>query len=299
MQTVLIVGGTGTFGFKIVRAMTYRPEAKIRVLVQPDSIAESDRANLRWLASRGVEIFEGDLKDPCSLNTAVKGAHAVISAVKGGPQVMLDGQKNLLDVSVAHHVSRFIPSDYTLDYSRLDPADHGELALKARFASILKSESIEHTFLFNGIFMEDLFSASMGIFDFRSRAVRYWGDGETRMDVTRSDDAAEYVAEAVFDPHAANMRLNLVGDTVTLNEIIARFDEATEYRFERHCRGTIDALKAALADRRRQIQLDPEYIALQCQWVLFSGTAKLGDLDNQRYKNVYPTILLDYISIEL
>ena len=299
MRTILIVGGTGAFGFKIARAMTYRPEAKVRVLVQPDSITEQDRARLRWLASRGVGIFEGDLDDPRSLDAAVRGADAVISAVKGGPQVMLDGQRNLLDVSVAHQVSRFLPSDYTLDYSRLDPGDHVELAWKARFAAILKSASIEHTFIFNGIFMEDLFSASMDIFDFQSQAVRYWGDGQTRLDVTRSDDAAEYVAEAVFDPHAANTSLNLVGDIVTLNEIIARFDEATEYRFKRHCRGTMDELRAALAERRRQRERDAEYTTLQDQWVLFSGIAKLGDLDNERYGNVYPTILLDYVSIEL
>ena len=45
----------------------------------------------------------------------------------------------------------------------------------------------------------------------------------------------------------ANTRLNRVGDVVTLNEIVARFDAATEYRFERRCRGTLKDLDATPA----------------------------------------------------
>ena len=299
MRTVLIAGGSGKFGFKIARALSYRSDAKVRVLVQSGSISDADIENLRWLSDRDIAIFEGDLNDASSLNPAVEGVDAVISAVKGGARTMVDGQKNLLDVSLANQVSRFIPSDYTLDYSRLEPADHAELALKAEFANILKRESIEHTFIFNGTFMEDLFSPSTGIFDFGSQSVHYWGDGETRLDVTQSEDAAEYVAEAVFDPGAANTRLNLVGDIVTLNEIISRFDEVTEYRLNRRCKGTTDTLKAVISDKERKAELDTEYTALQYQWALFSGAARLGDTDNERYRNVYPTIMLDYIALEL
>lgn len=299
MPTVLIAGGTGKFGFQIARAISYRPDAKVRVLVQPGSISDTDTENLRLLSDRGIGIFEGDLNDANSLYPALKGVNAVISAVKGGARTMVQGQKNLLDVSLTNHVSRFIPSDFTLDYFRLEPEDHAELALKAEFANILKGESIEHTFIFNGIFMEDLFSPSMGIFDFESQSVYYWGTGDALLDVTSSEDAAEYVAEAVFDPCAADTRLNLVGDIVTLDEIISRFDEVTEYRLSRLCKGTTDTLKTAISAKVNQSEFDAEYTALQYQWILFSEAAKLGDMHNERYKNVYPTIMLDYIAMEL
>lgn len=297
MRTVLVAGGAGRLGFKIARALTYRPDVKVRVLVQPGLGANLEP--LQRLSGRGVGIFEGDLHDARSLDAAVEGAQVVVSAVNGGARTMTDGQKNLLDVSVAHRVSRFIPSDYTLDYTRLEPADHDRLAWKAEFAEVLRRASIEHTFLFNGIFMEDLISPEMGIFDFEAQTVRYWGDGEAPLDVTHSDDAAEYVAEAVLDPAAADASLNLAGDVVTLNETVARFDEMTEYRFGRLRRGGTEELRAVLSEPGAQLGSDAERAALQSQWVLFSGAARLGEPDNGRYANVYPTIMLDYISVEL
>ena len=47
-RTALLAGGTGKFGFRIARVMTYRPGLKVRVLVQPDSVSDTDVANLRW-----------------------------------------------------------------------------------------------------------------------------------------------------------------------------------------------------------------------------------------------------------
>lgn len=299
MRTALVVSGAGNFGFKVASALTYRSDVKVRIFLQPNSASEINMRRLRWLSNKDVEIIEGNLNDTNSLNTATKDVDAVISTVKGGPEIIIEGQNKLLEVSVENNVTRFIPSDYSLDYTKLKPTDHNELALKAKFAKILTSTSIEYTFILNGVFMEEFFSSSMNIFNFESETVQYWGDGYTHLDLTRSDDAAEYIAEAVFDPYAANKRLNLVSDIVTLNEVITRFNEATEYKFDRFKQGSIDDLKAVIFGKQKNAEFDAEYTILQDQWALFSGAAKLGEPDNARYRNVYPTIMLDYISIEL
>jgi hypothetical protein len=53
------------------------------------------------------------LKDIESLRPAVKGVDTIVSCVQGGPDVIVEGQTNLLKVAVEAGVKRFYPSDYS------------------------------------------------------------------------------------------------------------------------------------------------------------------------------------------
>jgi dihydroflavonol-4-reductase len=68
-MTSLVTGATGFVGSAVVRALLDAGEVP-RVLVRP----ESDRRNLEGL---GVELAEGDLRDPASLARACRGCQAL------------------------------------------------------------------------------------------------------------------------------------------------------------------------------------------------------------------------------
>jgi uncharacterized protein YbjT (DUF2867 family) len=71
---VLVVGGTGMLGGKVVTALL-SPGKQVRALVRPASDAARVEA--------GVEIVRGDMMDPASLVPAMEGADAVVTTAAG------------------------------------------------------------------------------------------------------------------------------------------------------------------------------------------------------------------------
>jgi uncharacterized protein YbjT (DUF2867 family) len=74
-QPVLVVGGTGHVGHKVIAALVSRG-TPVRALVRPGSDAGA-------IEGAGVTIVRGDMLDPASLDTAFKGVDAVISCAAG------------------------------------------------------------------------------------------------------------------------------------------------------------------------------------------------------------------------
>ena len=85
-QTVLLAGATGMLGNRIARYLLDQPRARLRLLVRT-----SKREALDPLLARGAELVEGDLADRISLDRATRGVDVIVSAVQGGPEVIVDG----------------------------------------------------------------------------------------------------------------------------------------------------------------------------------------------------------------
>src|SRR4051812_18984910 len=68
-KTNLVTGATGQLGSHIVEQLRLAGET-VRVLVRPGR-------DLTFLQSQGVEILEGDLRDPATIGNAIKGATIV------------------------------------------------------------------------------------------------------------------------------------------------------------------------------------------------------------------------------
>jgi uncharacterized protein YbjT (DUF2867 family) len=95
---ILVAGGTGRLGRRVVTRLTTRGE-QVRVLSR-------DALHASSLAASGAELFEGDVRDPTSVARAVAGAKVVISAVQGfagrgvtPASVDRDGNQHLIDAA--------------------------------------------------------------------------------------------------------------------------------------------------------------------------------------------------------
>ena len=103
---VLVTGGTGFVGPRIVHALRAR-ELAVRALVR-------DPAQAAQLASWGVELHRGDVTDAGSVAEALDGCtHVVhlVAIIKGRPEafkrVMVDATDSLVAASKAAGVERF------------------------------------------------------------------------------------------------------------------------------------------------------------------------------------------------
>ncbi|OGX87845.1 hypothetical protein BEN48_11010 [Hymenobacter glacialis] len=105
----MLAGATGDLGFRIAQALLRRG-AVVRALVRPGN-TRPEVAKLREL---GAEVVEVDLNSVTALTQACSDAACVVSALSGLRDVIVDGQKRLLDAAVAAGVPRFIPSDYSI-----------------------------------------------------------------------------------------------------------------------------------------------------------------------------------------
>ena len=105
----LVTGGTGLLGSHIVEQLRLRGRA-VRALVRKG-------ADTGWLRTQGVELVEGDVTDPASLDRACQGIqciyHAAARVGDWGPwedfvRITIDGTRNLFDAAERAGVPRFI-----------------------------------------------------------------------------------------------------------------------------------------------------------------------------------------------
>jgi uncharacterized protein YbjT (DUF2867 family) len=106
-EPVLVVGGTGYLGAKVVDELLARGKT-VRTLVRPSSDADQ-------LEAKGVEIARGDMLDLDSLVTAMTGVDAVISTAAGytrrdkqAEEIDTVGNANLAVAAAQVGVRRFV-----------------------------------------------------------------------------------------------------------------------------------------------------------------------------------------------
>lgn len=105
----LVTGATGLLGSHIVEQLHRRGQS-VRALVRPAS-------NRSWLLTQDVELAEGDVTDPASLERACRDCdvvyHAAAKVGDWGPwkefqRVTIDGTRNVVNAAVAAGVRRLV-----------------------------------------------------------------------------------------------------------------------------------------------------------------------------------------------
>jgi len=181
---IVLAGATGDLGGRIAAALGRRRVA-FRVLTRPGRPA----ALLPGLAAVGATVVEVDYDDATALRNACDGASCVVSALNGLEPVMLGMQGKLLDAAVAAGVPRFIPSDYSLDFTKTRPGENRNLDLRRRFMERIDGLPIKATSVLNGAFA-DLLAGAAPIVLSEQRKILYWGSADQPLDFTNKDDVA-------------------------------------------------------------------------------------------------------------
>jgi uncharacterized protein YbjT (DUF2867 family) len=222
---ILVTGGTGFVGPKIVRALRDR-DLPVRSLVrrQGERIAAT-------LAAWGSELVQGDMSDAESLRRAVDGAEVVVHlvAIRQGRdedfrKIMEQGTRDLVAAAKEAGVRRFVLMSAlgtSAETKDLVPYYHAKWEME----QTVQGSGIEHV-VFRPSFV---FSGEGGILPTFKKLARIApvtpiiGSGEQQIQPIWLDDVAAYFAAGVDKPGAANRAFELGGpDAVTWNEFWRR-----------------------------------------------------------------------------
>jgi nucleoside-diphosphate-sugar epimerase len=291
--TIVVAGATGNLGGRIVKALLERG-ASVRALVRP-GVA---RDKLERLQRLGVTIANVDFSSASKVALACSAAACVVSAVAGLRDVIVETQTGLLDAAVKAGVPRFIPSDFSIDFTKFPPGENRNLDLRREFHKRLDKASIRATTIFNGAFT-DMLTGQMPLILFKLKRVLYWGDADQRMDFTTIDNSAAFTASAALDPSTPRF-LRIAGDQLSARELTVVVSEVTGEKFRLFRAGGLGMLgtliKVARTFAPGEKELYPAWQGMQYMRNIFDGRAKLEPLDNDRYPGIHWTTVRDVLS---
>ena len=199
-STIVVAGATGNLGGRIARALLERG-ASVRALVRHGT----PRDKVERLEEMGATIASVDLSSASQVTPACSGAACVVSALAGLRDVIVETQTVLLEAAIEAHVPRFIPSDYSIDFTKFPAGENRNLDLRREFHKRLDKTSIRATTIFNGAFA-DMLTGQIPLILFKRKRVLYWGDADQRMDFTTMDDTAAFTASAALEIGRASCR---------------------------------------------------------------------------------------------
>jgi uncharacterized protein YbjT (DUF2867 family) len=222
----LVIGATGLLGQEICRRLT-EAGCQVRALVR----RTSDQAKCAGLERLGIELVEGDLKDPASLARACAGMQAVISTASSTFSRQTDdsiesvdkqGQLSLVDAARRAGVDQFVLVSF-----RDNPNIQYPLTVAKRVVErALKSSGMAFTILQASYFMEIWLTPALG-FDAPNRKVRLYGDGNHPISWVSYRDVARAAAAAISEPAARNIIVELGGpQALSQREVVRMFEAA-------------------------------------------------------------------------
>ena len=225
----MVAGVTGWLGHQVAGFLLDSGTAEVRAMARPVT-DEAKKKRLETLRARGMQTVDGDLSDPTACAAACEGIDVVISAVQGGPDVIIQGQRTLLAAAEAAGVKRMIPSDFSVDISRLDYDDNYNLGLRKTFDDAFVTSRVAQTSVYCGGFLDVVLSPRFPTVDWEKGLVRFWGEGNQPIDSTAISDVAKYTAAAALDGGMTGRALRIAGNVLTGRELCRALQAA--YRQE-------------------------------------------------------------------
>ena len=287
---VALAGASGDLGARIARALVARG-SDVSALIRPDT-PSVDRARLGMM---GVRLVDVDPHDEAAIAAACTGVACVVSALNGVREVMIDRQGVLLKGAIRAGVPRFIPSDYSADFTKTRPGDNRNFDLRREFMGVVDRAPIKASSILNGAFM-DMLGAEMPIIQPRIGRVLYWHDADQPLDFTTKDNVAAYVAAVATDDTSPRI-LRIAGDVVSVRDIARIMSEVTGEHYRPLWAGSIGMLGAMITVSKiiapGSNAAFPPWQGMQYMRDQFSGRGKLQTLDSGRYPDLKWTTIAE------
>ena len=209
-------------------------------------------------------------------------------------------RRRSLEGAVKAGVPRFIPSDFSLDFTNLAPGKNRNLDLRREFHTILDAAPIRATTVFNGAFME-LLTTDMPLILYRFRRILHWGASSVKMDLTTMDNAAEFTARAALDDDTPRY-LRIAGDRVSAIDVRDIMTGITKENFKLFRPGGIGLLNVIIKIAKLfsfdKKALYPAWQGMQYMRDMMEGRAELVALDNDRYAQINWTSVEKFLKTE-
>ncbi|XP_061343059.1 isoflavone reductase homolog [Gastrolobium bilobum] len=232
---VLVVGGTGYVGRRIVKASLEQGHETF-VLKRPEIGLDIEKVQiLLSFKKQGAHLVEASISDHQSLVDAVKLVDVVICTMSGvhfRSHNILTQLKLVEAIKDAGNVKRFLPSEFGMDPALMGHAlEPGRVTFDEKMIvrKAIEDASIPFTYIsancFAGYFAGNL--SQMGTLLPPSHKVLLYGDANVKVVYMDEDDVATYTIKTIDDPRTLNKTVYLrpPENILTQRELIEKWEK--------------------------------------------------------------------------
>jgi NAD(P)-dependent dehydrogenase (short-subunit alcohol dehydrogenase family) len=282
-KTILVAGATGNLGEKICRELI-KKGAGVKAIVRESSSEEKVNA----LKEIGVTVITVDMGNEQELIEACKGVTCVISVLTGLHDVIVGVQSVLLKAAIDAGVPRFIPSDFSTDFTLMPAGENRNFDLRKEFQLQLDRSSIKATSIFNGCF-SDILRYNTPLFNVPEKTVVYYDEkADWKMDCTTMDNTATFTAAAALDDDAPRF-LRIASFSLSPNDLVALSEQHKGEKFKLQHFGSMEGFSAynkmqRAAHPEGENEVYPQW--QQAQYLYSMFLVHHASLDNDRYPGI-------------
>lgn len=260
---VLIVGGTGYIGRRLVKASLALGHPTF-VLIRPEVGFDIEKVHmLLSFKQAGAKLLEGSFEDPQSLVAALKQVDVVISAVAGNhfSQQILQQLKLVEAIKEAGNITRFLPSEFGMDPDRMEQAvEPGNIVFidKRKIRRAIEAAGIPHTYVSSNICAGHVAGglAQLGrLMPPRDNVVIY-GDGNVKAVWVDEEDVGIYTLKTIDDPCTLNKTVYIrpPQNILSQKELVEKWEHLSGKTLKKTCISVEDFL-AGMEDQPYEHQI--------------------------------------------
>ncbi|OMP84326.1 hypothetical protein BK809_0000333 [Diplodia seriata] len=290
--TVGIAGITGKFARCLASHLLKHPDVSIRGYCR-----NASKVSAPLQSSPQVSIIQGEAFDADQVRAFVSDLDVVVCCYLGDDNLMVEGQKTLIDACEEQKVPRYIASDWSLDYTKLeigqlwvkDPMKHVKAYLETK-------KVVKGVHILVGAFMDTVFSPFFNLLDAQTATFQYWGEGTEILESTSYNNAAEYTAAVARDPAAVGIQ-KFIGGRSSVQGIAESYEKVYKAKPTLKRLGSLEDLYKRMHALREQ---DPanvfQYMPLFYMYYCINGQTYLGpEVDNAKYPEIKPVSWEDFM----
>jgi NAD(P)-dependent dehydrogenase (short-subunit alcohol dehydrogenase family) len=282
-KLILVAGATGNLGRKICRELI-KKNISVRAIIRKDS----NPKKIEELEKMGVETIKVDFANKHELANACTGVWCVVSALAGLREVIVEAQTDLLNAAVSAGVPRFIPSDFSTDFTTIPTGENRNFDLRKEFHAILDQSPVKATSIYNGAFA-DILRYNIPLFNVPQKTIAYYeGKADWKIDFTTMDDTAAYTAMAAID-EATPRHLSIASFQVSPEDLVILSEQHKGSKFQLNNMGSMESFSAYNeAQRAAHPEGENELYAKwqQSQYLYSMFLVHHEALDNDRYQGL-------------